>query len=109
MVGLARDEAGTPVLAQTMDIPDLHDGTQIVLRVRAGDAPETQVLAYAGMLGLTGANAAGVGVVVNNLEVLRSAPDGLPVVFVTRGILARERQADAAPAEAAMGQATCRQ
>lgn len=96
VVGLARDEAGTPVLAQTMDIPDLHDGTQIVLRVRAGDAPETQVLAYAGMLGLTGANAAGVGVVVNNLEVLRSAPDGLPVVFVTRGILARERLADAA-------------
>lgn len=95
-LGVARDAAGTPLLAQTMDIPDLHDGTQILLRVRAGDAPEARLLAYAGMLGLTGANVAGVGVVVNNLEMLRSRPDGLPVAFVLRGILGRERLDDAA-------------
>src|SRR5690606_28459256 len=44
--------SGAPVLAQTMDIPTLHDGTQAALRLRRDDAPGAVVLTYAGMIGL---------------------------------------------------------
>ena len=84
-----------PVLAQTMDIPSLHDGTQVVLRIRPPDGPEALVFAYAGMIALNGCNAAGVGVVVNALEVLPSSIRGLPVAFVLRGVLARTSLAGA--------------
>lgn len=87
--------AGAPVLAQTMDIPALHDGTQAALRVRPDDGPEAILFTYAGMIGLNGCNAAGVGCVVNNLEVLPSSPSGLPVAFVLRGVLARRSLAEA--------------
>ena len=80
---------GVPTLAQTMDIPSIHDGTQTVLRIRPPDGPEALVFAFAGMIGLFGCNAAGVGVVVNALEVLASSPRGLPVAFVIRGVLER--------------------
>lgn len=88
--------AGAPVLAQTMDIPALHDGTQAALRLRSDDAPHAVVFTYAGMIGLNGCNADGVGAVVNNLEVLPSSPSGLPVACVFRGILACRTLADAA-------------
>jgi hypothetical protein len=95
-VACLRPVDGPPVLAQTMDIPSLHDGTQAVVRIRPDDGPEVIVFTYAGMIGLNGCNAAGVGVVVNNLEVLTPSPTGLPVAFVTRGILERSTLAEAA-------------
>jgi isopenicillin-N N-acyltransferase like protein len=88
--------AGAPVIGQTMDIPSVHDGCQLALRTRPQDGPAVIVFAYAGMIGLMGCNDAGVGVVVNNLEVLPSAANGLPVAFVMRGILARRTLAAAA-------------
>ncbi|MCC6314592.1 MAG: 6-aminopenicillanic acid acyl-transferase [Thermomicrobiales bacterium] len=103
---LTHGETGAPVLAQTMDIPQLHDSTQTVLRMRPEDGPEQLVLAFAGAIGLNGCNAAGVGVVVNNLEVLTSSPRGLPVAFVTRGILARPTLAAAAEFVQAVPHAT---
>jgi hypothetical protein len=74
-------------IAQTMDIPTIHDGTQIVLAIQPEHGPAQRVFTAAGMVGLNGANDAGVGVVVNNLSQSPSAAAGLPVAFVTRGIL----------------------
>lgn len=88
--------ARVPVIGQTMDIPSVHDGTQLALRIRPTDGPAVIVYAAAGMIGLMGCNESGVGVVVNNLEVLPSSPSGLPVAFVMRGILARRTLAAAA-------------
>ncbi|MGI9253749.1 MAG: C45 family autoproteolytic acyltransferase/hydrolase, partial [Thermomicrobiales bacterium] len=85
-----------PVLGQTMDIPSVHDGTQLALRIRPKDGPAVIVFAFAGMIGLMGCNEAGVGVVVNNLEVLPASKTGLPVSFVMRGILARRTLSAAA-------------
>jgi len=93
---LRRGERGAPVLAQTMDIPALHDGTQVVLRLVPDDGPPLALLSYAGMIGLTGCNAAGIGVVLNNIDDLVDSPTGLPVAFVLRGILSRATRADAA-------------
>lgn len=84
-----RTERGTSVIAQNMDIPTVHDGTQTVLRVQPETGPEVLVFTMAGFIGLMEVNAAGVGVVVNNLDTLPSSDVGLPVAFVVRGILAR--------------------
>jgi hypothetical protein len=91
-------DAGTdgPLLAQTMDIGSLYDGAQAVLHLQPDDAPEALVFTFAGMIGLNGCNAAGVGVVVNNLAMLPHAARGLPVAAVVRGALARSSLADAA-------------
>ncbi len=53
------------------------------------------MLTAAGMIGLTGVNAAGVGVCVNTLAMLRHSDDGLPVAFVMRGVLERTSAAAA--------------
>jgi isopenicillin-N N-acyltransferase-like protein len=88
VIGWSDGGAGAPLLAQTMDIGSLYDGAQVVLSIQPGDAPEALVFTFAGMIGLNGCNAAGVGVVVNNLAMLPHAAHGLPVAAVVRGILA---------------------
>jgi len=91
-----RTAAGTSVIAQNMDIPTVHDGTQAVLRLRPDDGPEVLAFTMAGFIGLMGANAAGVGVVVNNLAMLPNSTTGLPVAFVIRGVLSRPTLTEAA-------------
>jgi isopenicillin-N N-acyltransferase like protein len=93
-VGYAPED-GTPLLAQTMDIDSFHDGAQAVLRIASDAEPDLLLFTYAGMIGLTGCNAAGVAVVVNNLDVLPTSRNGLPVAFVIRGILDRPTLEDA--------------
>jgi predicted choloylglycine hydrolase len=83
-------------IGQTMDIPTIHDGTQIVLAVEPDHGPSQRLLSAAGMLGLTGANSAGVGVVVNNLNQLPSSASGLPVQVLTRRLLEHETADEAA-------------
>jgi hypothetical protein len=87
--------SGVPVIAQTMDIPSVHDGTQVVLHHVPDDGPEMLIFSAAGMLGLMGVNAAGIGVVVNNLAMLPHIDQGLPVACIMRGILSRTTLADA--------------
>ena len=88
-------EDGTTLLAQTMDIPNLHDGTQAVLRLEPVDNPAVLVFTHAGMIALTGCNENGVAVVVNNLDMLPASRTGLPVAFAIRGILAERTLAEA--------------
>ncbi len=83
-----RAEGGRPTLVgQTMDIPSLHDGTQVVVIHEEQGAPTQAVFTAAGMIGLMGVNSAGVGLVVNNLGMLPSARTGLPVLFIERKLL----------------------
>jgi hypothetical protein len=79
-----------------MDIGSIYNGAQAVLHIQPDDAPEGLVFTFAGMIGLHGCNAAGVGVVVNNLAMLPHAAHGLPVAAVMRGILAQHSLEDAA-------------
>jgi isopenicillin-N N-acyltransferase-like protein len=94
VIGVTRP-GGAPLLAQTMDIPRVHDETQAVLRVVDESGLEVSLLIYAGMIGLLGCNSAGVAVVVNNLDMLPGSFSGLPVSCVTRGILQQRTLADA--------------
>jgi isopenicillin-N N-acyltransferase like protein len=88
-------EGGTTLLAQTMDIPNIHDGTQAVLRLEPEDSAAALIFTHAGMIGLTGCNEEGLAVVVNNLDMLPASRTGLPVAFVMRGILERRTLANA--------------
>jgi isopenicillin-N N-acyltransferase-like protein len=95
VIGWRAAEGDAPVLAQTMDIGALYDGAQAVLHICRDETPEALVFTFAGMIGLNGCNAAGVGVVVNNLAMLPHAPRGLPVAAVVRGILEHRTLGDA--------------
>jgi isopenicillin-N N-acyltransferase-like protein len=88
-------EDGTTLLAQTMDIPNIHNGTQAVLRSEPDDSPAALTFTRAGMIGLTGCNEDGLAVVVNNLDMLPASRTGLPVAFAIRGILERRTLAAA--------------
>ena len=105
VAGFAPD-GETPILAQTMDIDSFHDGTQALLRIAPDDGPDLLMFTHAGMIGLTGCNAAGLALVVNNLDVLPASPTGLPVAFVLRGILERRTLAEAVDFACAIPHAT---
>lgn len=83
-------------IGQTMDIPTVHDGTQVVLAIEPTEGLAKRIFTAAGMVALNGANRAGVGVVVNNLAELPSSAHGLPVVCMVRGILEQETASAAA-------------
>lgn len=85
----ARREQGT-IIGQTMDLPSWMDGFQTLLLVR-GEAPGTDafVVTVAGMIALMGINSRGLGVSVNTLLQLRHNSEGLPVAFVSRGLMSR--------------------
>ena len=82
----ARDRR-PPILAQNMDLRAYLDGGQAVISTARDGGPRTTVMTICGMIGLCGANDAGLGVVVNTLWQLPSAPDGLPVACIMREIL----------------------
>jgi hypothetical protein len=95
LVAVAAGEGRGALLAQNMDLPEVMDGGQTVLRSTAPDGSQTVVLTAAGMIGLTGCNSDGLGVCVNTLSMLNHSPDGLPVAFVLRGLLERRTLAGA--------------
>lgn len=85
------------VVAQNMDLIGWMDGFQAVLQIEgAGGAPDAIVLTLAGMIGLCGMNDHGLGVCVNTLAQLPCSRQGLPVAFVTRGLLGQRARTDAA-------------
>jgi isopenicillin-N N-acyltransferase-like protein len=89
------DRGGRPVIGQNMDLDTWMDTTQVVLRLVPDDGPAQVLLSRAGMVGLCGANEGGVGVVVNTLDTLPTATDGLPVALVIRRLSALTSVADA--------------
>jgi isopenicillin-N N-acyltransferase-like protein len=96
LLAVAGADGHAPVLAQNMDLPELMDGAQAILRWDDGAGGAGVALTAAGMIGLTGVNAAGLGVCVNTLAMLNHSPAGLPVAFVLRGLLERTSAAAAA-------------
>lgn len=86
---------GGRLLAQNMDLPSFMNGSQVVLRITAPEAPEALVLSSAGMIGLTGTSRAGFGICVNTLLMLNHDKAGLPVAAVFRGALAQRSAEEA--------------
>jgi len=86
-VGVRAGNGRPTLIGQTMDIPSVHDGTQVVVIHEEQGAPTQAVFTGAGMIGLMGVNSAGVGLCVNNLEMLPAARFGMPVTFLERKLL----------------------
>lgn len=91
------DRSGTTVIGQNMDLDNWMDGTQVALRLQPDDAPQQVLLSRAGVLGLCGANAEGIGLVVNALGQLPVSVDGLPVAFVLRLLTSQTSLDDVEP------------
>lgn len=87
VVGIRAGDDRPTLIGQTMDIPSVHDGAQVVVIHEEQGAPTQAVFTAAGMIGLMGVNSAGVGICVNNLSVLPAARSGMPVTFIERKIL----------------------
>ena len=105
---LAIVSAGGPTwIGQNMDLGAYTDGHQALLRIGAdARGPAALVFTVAGMLGLMGVNAAGVGVCVNSIPQLPSAPRGVPVAFVLRRVLQARSLAEAVDLMFALPHAT---
>jgi isopenicillin-N N-acyltransferase-like protein len=78
------DRGGKPVIGQNMDLDTWMDTTQVALRLSPDDGPQQVLMSRAGVVGLCGANSEGIGLVVNALDQLPVAVDGLPVALVLR-------------------------
>jgi isopenicillin-N N-acyltransferase-like protein len=98
---------GPTLVGQTMDLGGYTDGFQALLEIGAdGDKPAAMIFTVAGMIGLMGVNAVGVGVCVNSLPQLPSAPQGLPVAFVMRRLLQAASLAEASDLALSLPHAT---
>ncbi|MBK8978483.1 MAG: hypothetical protein IPM29_21505 [Planctomycetes bacterium] len=100
-VGVDRDGDTPGFVAQNLDLPRWMHGHPTVLRIRdpsrhgSHGALESLVVTVPGLVGANGVNNHRVAVGVNTILYLRPRPDGLPVAFVVRGLLARTDHADA--------------
>ena len=96
LIAVGPREGRPSVLAQNMDLPEVMDGAQAIVRFNDGNGDGGTLLTAAGMIGLTGVSSAGLGVCVNTLAMLNHSRDGLPVAFVMRGAMAQGSVAGAA-------------
>jgi len=88
---------GSTLIGQNMDLPGYTEGHQLLLQIDGfEDTPAALVFSTAGMIGLMGVNAAGIGVCVNSLPQLPCADTGVPVAFVLRKLLETRSLAEAA-------------
>jgi predicted choloylglycine hydrolase len=95
-IGLSSTVNHPAIVAQNMDLENYMNGYQVLLHIKATDkAPEQFILTCAGLLALNGMNANGIGICVNTLLELQASKDGLPVAFVIRGILNKQKSEDA--------------
>jgi hypothetical protein len=95
-LGFGKKDGQPAMIAQTMDVPEMADGFQLVLRIKHQDSDlESFVLTQAGCIGFNGLNNKGIGICCNALPQLGHCPDGLPVAFIVRGVLEQRTEADA--------------
>jgi isopenicillin-N N-acyltransferase like protein len=89
-VGVAATKEHPTFVAQNVDIDTYMHGYQVLLHIaETEDTPEQYVMSCAGFIGFVGMNNKNVGVVINALTDLNNSVEGLPVTFVTRGLLSK--------------------
>ncbi|MBF8964079.1 hypothetical protein I0P70_12555 [Pontibacter sp. FD36] len=90
-IGIAASDNQPTFVAQNIDIDTYMQGYQVLLHiVSAEEDMEQYVMSCAGFIGFAGMNSKGVAVVINALTDLNNSVEGLPVTFVTRGILQQQ-------------------
>jgi isopenicillin-N N-acyltransferase like protein len=88
-LGVAKTATRPAYVAQNADLESWRQGSQTVLHILQSETlPEQFIFTTAGLLAANGVNNNSIGVCVNTLMQLNASPDGLPVAFVVRGLLA---------------------
>jgi len=85
---------GQTLTGQTYDMPEFHQESLALLRLRPAQGPRQLVFTFAGIVGAAGLNEAGIGVNINYLSPRDVGPGRLHSVVV-RQILAGSQLADA--------------
>lgn len=94
-IGVAKTKHAPTFVSQNIDIDSYMEGYQVLLHIeQSKDTPEQFVMTCAGYLGFAGMNK-NVALAINALTDLNNSVEGLPVPFVTRGIL-QQKSAKAA-------------
>ena len=75
------------MVAQTMDIPGFYQKYPTLLRIKYENGPTQMVLTCPGLIGVNGMNSSGVAVCCNTLLQLKPSLQGIPCLFVVRGVL----------------------
>jgi isopenicillin-N N-acyltransferase-like protein len=75
------------IVAQTMDIPGFYQKYPTLLRIRYENGSTQMVLTCPGLIGVNGMNSDGVAVCCNTLLQLQPSLEGVPCLFVVRGVL----------------------
>lgn len=87
-IGVAKSKTHPTIVAQNIDIDNFMNGYQVLLYIEEDkNTPEQIIMSCAGFIGFAGMNNKNIAVVINALTDLNNAVSGLPVTFVTRGIL----------------------
>tara|TARA_R110000764_G_scaffold240089_1_gene342321 strand:- start:93344 stop:94525 length:1182 start_codon:yes stop_codon:yes gene_type:complete len=83
-------DGGTNWNAQTIDIPSYYHKFPVLLDIKDKNSNSRKlVTTFAGYIGINGLNK-NISVTENSLTNLKSALNGLPVAFVSRGVLERK-------------------
>ena len=93
------------LIAQNYDLASIYASAAVLIKVKSDYAPDALFYTSAGILGCAGLNAAGIGVVINNL-VPSDAGGGVLYPFVIRRVLASVRIGDAIDAVVAKPRAS---
>jgi predicted choloylglycine hydrolase len=95
-LGVEKQNGIPTLVAQNLDLPAYYDGLQVLLHIKdPRTSIESYVFSFAGDIGAVGLNNRSVGMCENTLLHLKHAADGLPVLFVSRGILSQTNLEDA--------------
>ena len=81
-------------LGQNYDLRHLYQDGVVLLQTEVAPGVEALVFTIAGLVGCAGMNAAGMGIVINNLTPCDSRP-GVPYTFILRRALAQTRLSEA--------------
>ena len=94
-IGVAKTKDRPTIIAENIDIDSYMNGYQVLLHIKASnDTPEQYIMTCAGFLGFAGMNK-DIALVINALTDLNNSVNGLPVAFVTRGVLAKRSSKEA--------------
>lgn len=85
-----KKDGSSNFIAQNIDITPFYHGFNLILDIENKESGTRKIIStFAGYLGVNGINRQ-IGVTENSLPDLKSSVDGLPVCFVSRGILEKK-------------------
>ena len=85
-----KKDGSSNIIAQNIDVPPFYHGFEVLLDIKNNNSGTRKlVTTFAGYIGVNGLNRH-IGITENSLMDLKGALDGLPVCFISRGVLEKK-------------------